>query len=350
MRRQRENVIDLAIIWRITTRFLTFAVLCANPVGLAVRAQSLGCDTSSGASGQAPLKSSMESGGYVIGPRDKLAIRVIDEDEIGANPYAVDLSGNVVLPRMGAVHVAGLTTVQAESKLTNCFRAQLKNPIVTVSVAEYRSQPVTVLGAVGTPGTLQIEGRKNLFEVISEAGGLKEEAGNTIQITRQIKYGPLPLRDAHLDSSGEFSVGEVSVRSIVKAQDPSQNIPILPFDVITVPRAEMVYVVGAVNKAGGFVLSERSEMSVLELLSLSQGMTRVAGGKNARILRATEGSVAREEIPIDLNKILRGKSPDVDLRSNDILFVPVNTGKSASLQALQTIVSTGSGIAIYHPY
>ncbi|MGA9668199.1 MAG: polysaccharide biosynthesis/export family protein [Terracidiphilus sp.] len=341
---------NLAGICRVTVKILTFSVFCANASGLAAHAQSLGCEASNGVSGQAPFKSSTETGGYVLGPRDKLAIHVIDEDEIGANPYAVDLNGNIVLPRMGAVHVGGLTTVQAESKLTNCLHALLKNPIVTVSVAEYRSQPVTVLGAVGTPGTLQIEGRKNLFEVISEAGGLKEEAGNTIQITRQLKYGALPLKDAHKDSSGEFSVGEVSVRSIVKAQDPSQNIPILPYDVITVPRAEMVYVVGAVNKAGGFVLSERSEMSVLELLSLSQGMTRVAGGKNAKILRATEGSVAREEIPIDLNRILKGKNPDVDLRSNDILFVPVNTGKSASLSALQTLVSTGSGIAVYHPY
>jgi polysaccharide export outer membrane protein len=112
----------------------------------------------------------------------------------------------------------------------------------------------------------------------------------------------------------------------------------------------MVYAVGAVNKSGGFVLSERSEMSVLELLSLAQGMEKTAGGKNARILRASEGSDARLEVPIDLNKIIRGKSPDVDLRSNDILFVPVNGAKSATLQALQTIVSTGSGIAIYHPY
>lgn len=341
---------NLAVSCRLITGVMAFSVFCVGVSGLTAHAQSLGCEMSNRTLGQAPLKSSTEPGGYVVGPRDKLSIHVIDEDEIGANPYAIDLNGNIVLPRMGAVHVAGLTTVQVESKLTGCFHALLKNPIVTVSVAEYRSQPVTVLGAVGTPGTLQIEGRKNLFEVISEAGGLKEEAGNTIQITRQIEYGPLPLKDAHQDSSGEFSIGEVSVRSIVKAQDPSQNIPILPYDVITVPRAEMVYVVGAVNKAGGYVLSERSEMSVLELLSLSQGLTRVAGGKNARIMRSTEGSVAREEIPIDLNKILRGKNPDVDLRSNDILFVPVNNAKSASLQALQTIVSTGSGIAIYHPY
>jgi polysaccharide export outer membrane protein len=292
----------------------------------------------------------MESGGYTFGPRDKLAIHVIDEDEIGANAYTIDFNGNVVLPRIGPVRVAGLTTGQVESKLTGCFRALLKNPIVTVSVVEYHSQPATVLGAVANPGILQIEGRKNLFEVISEAGGLKQEAGNTIQITRQIKYGTLPLTGARMDSSGQFSVGEVSVRSIVKAQDPSQNIPILPYDVITVPRAEMVYAVGAVNKSGGFVLSERSEMSVLELLSLAQGMEKTAGGKNARILRASEGSEARVEVPINLNKIIRGKSPDVDLRSDDILFVPVNGAKSATLQALQTIVSTGSGIAIYHPY
>jgi polysaccharide export outer membrane protein len=331
-------------------RVLTFSVFCANTIGLTAHALSPGCESAGDASLQALPSASAELRGYALGPRDKLAIHVLDEDEIGANPYVIDVDGNIVLPHIGPVRVAGLTTGQVESKLTGCFRALLKNPIVSVSVTEFRSQPVTVLGAVVTPGILQIEGRKNLFEVISEAGGLKEEAGNTIQISRKSEEGPLPLAGAHVDASGKFSVGQVSVRSIVKAQDPSQNIRILPYDVITVPRAEMVYVVGAVNKAGGFVLSERSEMSVLEVLSLAQGMDRTAGGKNARILRASEGSDAREEIPVDLNKIIRGKSPDVDLRGNDILFVPNSTGKSATLRTLEAIVSTGSGIAIYHPY
>ncbi|MGD0831129.1 MAG: polysaccharide biosynthesis/export family protein [Terracidiphilus sp.] len=349
MKRRKENVVRITAICNVLARVMALLVPCLYASGLAAHSQSIVCETTNDASGQALLKTSLELG-YVVGPRDKLAIHVIDEDEIGANPYTIDLNGNIVLPRIGSIHVAGLTTGQIESKLTSCFHALLKKPIVTVSVTEFRSQPVTVLGAVANPGTLQIEGRKNLLEVISEAGGLKEDAGNTIQITRQISHGALPLTGAHLDSSGNYSVGQVSVRSIVKAQNPSQNIPILPYDVITVPRAEMVYVVGAVNKAGGFVLSERSEMSVLELLSLAQGMNRTAGGKNAHILRANETSTGREEIPINLNRIIGGKSPDVNLRSNDILFVPNSGGKSASLRALEAITSTASGVAIYHPY
>ncbi|KAA6461157.1 polysaccharide export protein [Acidobacteria bacterium AB60] len=298
----------------------------------------------------ASAKSPADRHGYVLGPQDALTIRVLDEDDIGEKPYTVDLNGEIALPRVGAVHVAGLTAAEVQARLTERYHAYLKNPVVTVSITEYRSQPVTLLGAVANPGVHQIEGRKTLFQVISEAGGLKQEAGNTIQITRELQYGALPLASAHSDPSGKFSVGDISVRSILKAEDPGQNIAVMPYDVITVPKAEMVYVVGAVHKSGGFVLSERSEMSVLELLSLAEGMDRTAGGKNARILRASNDSDHRNEIPLDLNKIIQGKSPDVSLRSNDILFVPNSTGKSATLRALETILSTGSGVAIYHPY
>lgn len=290
------------------------------------------------------------SASYRLGPQDALSIRVIDEDEIGEKPYSIDLNGDIALPRVGAVHVAGLSTSEAQEAITECFREFLRRPVVTVSVSDFRSQPVTLLGAVANPGVRQIQGYKSLFEVISEAGGLKQDAGNMIRITREIKYGPLPLPSAHADSSGKFTVGEVTVRSIVRADDPSQNIRIFPHDVITVPQAEMVYVVGAVRKSGGFVLTERSQMSVLEALSLAEGMERTAGGKNARILRVSQNSPKREEIPIDVNKMIRGKTPDVDLFANDILFIPNSAGKSASLRALEAIVNTGSGLAIYHPY
>lgn len=233
--------------------------------------------------------------GYQLGPRDKLSIHVLDEDDIEDRPYTIDLNGDLTLPRLGTIHVAGSTVPQLQKQLTAGFRAYLKNPVVTVAVAEFASQPVTVLGAVAAPGVRQIEGRKTLYEVISEAGGLKEDAGNTIRITRQMQYGALPLPNSRLDAGGKFSVGEVTVHSILKADDPAQNIPILPHDVITVPKAEMVYVVGAVHKAGGFVLTERSEMSVLELLSLAEGMDRTAGGKNAKILRASNDSDQRTE-------------------------------------------------------
>ena len=329
-----------------------FAFVLMAALGSMQQAQAVtqGCSETMARTAGQGSNNSPSALGYQLGPRDSLAIRVLDEDEIGDKPYAIDLGGNIALPRIGVVHVAGLTVDQVQAGLTQCFRELLKEPVVTVSVAQFESQPVTVLGAVANPGIHQIEGKKTLFEVISEAGGLKQDAGNTISITRELQYGPIPLTSAHSDPSGKFSVAEVSVRSIVRAEDPGENIAVRPHDVITVPQAEMVYVVGAVNRAGGFVLTERSQMSVLEALSLAEGLTRTAAGKRAMIMRADEHSEHRAEIPIDVNKVLKGKGPDVSLKSNDILFIPNSTGKSASLSALQTIVGTASGMAIYHPY
>lgn len=324
--------------------------LCLLGAETVAQAQTSGCEPSKPGVDQGLHDIASGVQGYQLGPGDKVSIHVLDEDEVEDKPYAIDLNGGLTLPRLGTVQVAGLTVTQLQKELTECFRVYLKSPVVTVSVAEFSSQPVTVLGAVANPGVRQIEGRKTLFEIISEAGGLKEDAGNTIRITRQLQYGPLPLPNSRLDLGGKFSVAEVTVASIVKADNPAQNIPILPHDVITVPKAEMVYVVGAVHKAGGFVLSERSDMSVLELLSLAEGMDRTAGGKNAKILRASDGPGQRTEVPINLNRIIQGKSPDVSLRGDDILFVPNSTGKSATLRAIEAIVSTGSGVAIYHPY
>lgn len=287
---------------------------------------------------------------YTLGPEDKIFVRVLDAEEFTEQPYPIDLQGNLLLPRVGIVHVAGMSVTEAQRKLTNLLREYIQNPVVTVSVAEYHSQPISVLGAVVNPGVHQIQGRKTLFEVISEAGGLRDDAGNTIEITRRIENGPLPLSTAERDKSGKYSVGQVSVRSIVKAENPAENIAIMPYDVITVPRAEMVYVIGAVHRSGGFMLTERSQMSVLQALSLAEGLGQTAGGKNAKILRVRGESQQRYEIPIDVNKILKGKAADQALFANDILFIPNSTGKSASIRAIEAVLQTGSGIAIYHPY
>src|SRR5208337_3140684 len=121
-------------------------------------------------------------------------------------------------------------------------------------------QPISVLGQVATPGIHQMRGRKTLFEVISEAGGLKPDAGSTIKITRRKENGPIPLPTAASDSSGEFNVAEVSIRDVMEARNPQENIAGKAYDVITVPKAKLVYVIGSVKHSGGFVLSERANM------------------------------------------------------------------------------------------
>jgi polysaccharide biosynthesis/export protein len=177
---------------------------------------------------------------YVLGPRDTLLIHILHMDELGNNLYPIDLEGYLNLPRIGRVRAAGLTVDQLEEELSKRAKEYLQNPVVNVTVAEFHSQPVSVLGAVANPGVHQVQGNKTLYEVISEAGGLKEDAGNTIKITRRIEEGAIPLPNAIIDPSGRFSIAQLNVRSVMSARNPLENIATKPNDVITVPRADLI--------------------------------------------------------------------------------------------------------------
>jgi polysaccharide export outer membrane protein len=284
---------------------------------------------------------------YILGLDDQVLIQVLDASEIGTNPFRIDMRGYINVPLAGRIHAAGLTVEQLETELGARLKDYLQKPAVTVSVAEFRSQPVSILGMVNNPGVHQIRGRKKLFEVISEAGGLKNDAGNSIKITRRKEYGTIPLPGAAIDASGEFYVAEVSIKSVMEASNPRENIQIEPNDVISVPRADLIYVIGAVKRTGGFVLSEREHMSVLQALSMAEGLDRVASPSNAKILRSADGGVTRKEIPVDVNKILSGKGSDLPLLANDILFIPTSAAKSAAMRGLEAIIQTGTGVAIY---
>jgi polysaccharide biosynthesis/export protein len=288
---------------------------------------------------------------YLLGPEDTLSIKVHNDDEIGALSYPIDLNGNLDLPLAGQVHAAGLSIDQLKQALTGRFKEYIQDPNVTVVVSDYRSQPISILGQVGLPGVHQMRGRKTLFEVISEAGGLKPEAGSVIHITRRREWGPIPLPGAHPDSTGEFSVGEINIRDVMDARNPQDNIPIKPYDVITVPRADLIYVIGSVQKAGGFVLSERANLSILQALSMAEGLQRTAATSKAKIIRgAYDGAGAPVEISVDVKRILDGKAPDVPLLANDILFIPNSAGKSAAYKTLDAIIQGGTMAAVYRPF
>lgn len=283
---------------------------------------------------------------YMLGPEDQVVIRALDTEEIGNLPYRIDMRGNINVPLAGTIHAAGLTVAQLESVLRERLSAYLRTPVVTISISEFGSEPVSVLGAVTNPGVHQIRGRKTLFEVLSEAGGLKTEAGNTIKITRRVELGTIPLPGSTRDTSGNFWVAEVSARSILEAQNPSENIPICPNDIISVPRASLVYVIGAVKRTGGFVLTERDHITVLEALAMAEGVDRAASASRAKILRQN-GSLGRKEIAVNVNKILAGKSKDLSLQPDDILFVPSSALKSASMHGIESAIQLASGVAIY---
>jgi len=221
-------------------------------------------------------------------------------------------------------------------------------PEVSVSVTDFRSGPVSVLGAVKNPGIYQVQGHKTVAEVLSLAGGPDATAGSVVKITRAVDRGTLAVADASVDASGKFSVAEISLVSILKANRPQDNIAIQAHDIVSVPRAEMVYVIGEVQRAGGFVLTDGKAISLLQALALAGGLDKMAQPKRAGLLRPSPESTQRTEIPVDLTKIMAGHAPDVPMLPGDILFVPNNTPKQAFLRGAEAIIQMGTGVVIWH--
>ena len=284
---------------------------------------------------------------YLLGPDDQVEISGPELTESSNKPVRIDSDGNAQVPLVGRVHVAGLTVQQAEQQLDKALSTYIRDPQVAVNISEIRSQPVSVLGAVNTPGVQQVHGHKTLLEMLSMAGSVRQDAGYSVRITRQVEWGCIPLPGAKLDSSGQFSVAELELKKIIEAKDPAKNIQIFPHDVITVPKAEMIYVIGEVRRSGGFVLGEHQSMSVLQALSLAEGMNNTADVRHARILRLHPDADKREELAVDIKNLFSGKEKDVSMQADDILFVPGSTGKKAALRTLEAAIQTGTGIAIW---
>jgi polysaccharide biosynthesis/export protein len=277
---------------------------------------------------------------YLLGAQDQITVKVIELEEIGEKTFRVDSEGDINVPLIGRVHAAGLTVEQLETQITAALDSVMRRPSVTVTLTEVRSKPVSVLGAVNTPGVLQVQGQKTLVEMISMAGGLRSDAGHSARITRKLEIGRIPLRTAADDATGQFSVAQIKLRTVMGAENPEENIPILPYDVIWVPRADMVYVMGEVAKPGGFALSESDTMSVMQALSLSGGLGRAAAPKNAKILRPILGGAKRAEVALDVKQIIAGAAVDVPLLPEDILFIPSNTGQKAGSRLLDFVSQT----------
>jgi polysaccharide export outer membrane protein len=294
-----------------------------------------------------PVTHRAESG-YVLGPDDLIGIHALEAQEINDKPVRVDGDGYIRLPLAGRIKASGLTSEQLENAIAEHLRTYIKEPQVTVSILEFHSQRVSVLGSVRNPGIHQLEGHRTVVEVLALAGGLADDAGNTLKITRRIEWGRIPLPSAVDDATGQFSVADINLKEIINAKNPAQNILIDPDDVVSVPRAQMVYVIGNVLHPGGYVLGEEASFSVLRVVSLAGGIDHYASQKRARILRKVAGNGDRQEIPVNLKMILAGRSGDVPLQPEDILLVPANGAKTALGRTAEAAVQITTGLIIYH--
>jgi polysaccharide biosynthesis/export protein len=282
----------------------------------------------------------------VLGPGDMLTIAAPEIEELDRRQLKVQSDGSVSVPLVGPVKASGLTPEQLAATLTESLKKQFRNPRVSFTQVEIHSRPVTVLGSVKSPGVIQADGRKHLLEVLSLAGGLRDDAGPTLTLSRKSSEASTFPSALRTNMAGGYVSAIVPVSQLLDGSDPSTNVLILPGDVITVPKGRLVYVLGDVRRAGGFVLDESNDLTVLKALSLAQGLKETASPSHARILRS-DATGQRTEENIDLKKLLSGKSEDITLKANDILFVPSSLAKRVLSRTAEAAVDTGTGIAIY---
>ncbi len=282
---------------------------------------------------------------YVTGPGDQLMVQVADVEEFkGGKAVRIDDSGSFTLPFIGRVDAAGITLRKLESNISTALSRYIVAPQVSVTIAERRSQPVTVAGAVRNPGVLNIAGGRTLFEVLAMAGGVLPEAGYRIRLTRRVSQGEIPVAGALRDSAGQYYVADIPLRDL-DSGGSAANIPILANDFVSVPRAEVIFVIGDVKKTGSFALADGQTVSVLQALGMAEGPLKTAATSKASIKRRV-GDDKITDIPVDLDKIMAGKAPDEKMQAKDILVVPGSASKSALERTISTILTIGAGAAL----
>jgi polysaccharide export outer membrane protein len=293
--------------------------------------------------------SDVKQGDYVIGSGDLLGVEVFDVPELSRD-VRVNETGYISLPLMPAkVRAGGLTPYQLQDKLAELLQTNglVSTPEVTISVKEQHSQPITVIGAVKNPMVIQASRRTTLLQALSQAGGIADDAGSSVIVTRpagEVSTSTDPADASAPSASQTFTIG---LGDILDSGESRFNIPLIGGDVVSVPRAGIIYVVGAVTRPGGFLLQNDLErMTMLKMLSLAGGTTNTAKKKNAVILRKNPDTGQRDQVPVDLGKIMDMKSQDVQLQANDILFVPDSAGLRALHRAGDVALTLTTGVGI----
>ncbi len=285
---------------------------------------------------------------YVLGPEDVVNIEVFDVPEL-TKTVRVAADGQISLPLIDRVRAAGLTAEQLRQELAEKWGENyLQDPQVTVFVKEFKARPVSVIGAVEKPGLYSLTGQRTLIEMLSMAGGFGKRgtspAGRTVVITRKGGFKDLqPGEGMHVRGPDQI---EVDLNRLLYTRDEALNIEIRPLDIISVTKADVVYVTGAVKKPGGFVLEDRPTMTVVQAIAMAEGFAPTAGKKSARILRTNQDG-SKTEVPVNLKKIIKGEAVDTTLAANDILFVPDSTTKIAGSRATDAAISTFTGWLIW---
>lgn len=269
-----------------------------------------------------------------IGADDLLSVIVYQSPELSGT-VRVDQHGQIYLPMLSnPIKASGLYPKELEVRVADALHASqlVVNPVVTVTVAEYQSRTVTVTGAVHHPITFQAYGTLTLLDALAKADGISETAGDQILVTRRGQ-----AEDAAL-------VQRIPSKDLITGKSPELNILLHGGEEIRVPEEGRFSVVGNVRKPGLYPVRERDEATVMNAVAQSEGLLPYTA-KRAYIYRAETPGQAKNEIPVELSKIMDRKVQDVPLEPGDILYIPDNRGRKMTLGALDKILTAGAGTA-----
>lgn len=276
-------------------------------------------------------------------PAQRASIKVSPGDLVivtvdGVSDYKPEVrvseNGVISLPLIGEVAVGGTSVERAQDEIAkkmtdgNYFR----DPHVSVFVKEYASIGISVLGEVARPGVYPSLGVRRLYDVISAAGGFSARAGKTVTITRRdLPQKPITVT---VDADPSKSV--------------SSNVEVQPGDTIMVSKAGLVYVVGDVGRAGGFIMDNNERITVLQVLAMAQGVNRSAAMGSARIIRRTPQGPTEVQVP--LKQMMAAKANDMEMQPEDILFIPGSAAKNVVKRSMESVMQVATSLAIYGPH
>ncbi|MGH9586754.1 MAG: polysaccharide biosynthesis/export family protein [Acidobacteriaceae bacterium] len=285
-----------------------------------------------GQEGATQPRQTVAEANVAIGPGDILDVEVFDTPELSLATAHVSNDGTVTLPVLGVVNVSGLNTSQAARKIESALRTRgiMLQPHVTVAILENSVQSASLLGEVKSPGVYSTVGGRRLLDLIAMAGGLTAGAGKIVTI-------------AHRDDPTR----PLTIHLVANAEDlGSQRNPVIePGDTVMVGRAGIVYILGAVNKPGGFLIDNNEHISLMQALTLAGGWDKAAALSKARLIRKVPGG--HEEVDLDLKHVLYGKQADVKVENGDILYLPMSLGKTLAYRGMEAAIAAAQTAVVY---
>ncbi|HEV2382707.1 MAG TPA: polysaccharide biosynthesis/export family protein [Terriglobia bacterium] len=340
-----EALPALAVVFTVAS--LPLCLKAQNPPQTAPQGPTSAQSASTTTTPAAPTLSPDLSDGYPINPDDVLDVYVYGVPEL-SREYAVTAAGTVNMPLLPKpIQAAGLSPEQFARSLEENFResGRLSRPQITVAVRQSRRSVVTVDGAVKSPQAVPVMGRTRLLSVLSECGGRADDAGSTITVSR----GELAMHDLSQEGEPASPTTIVEFKKLMDGNDPASKFDVWPGDRVSVEQAGLFYVLGQVNRPGGYNLkSAQEQVTVLEAFAIAGDITPIAKADKTMIIRKNaKAANGREEIGLNVKDILYGRSPDRVLQADDILYVPVSGGKRAmrGAGAIATTVAGAAGAA-----